>query len=441
MASYDIIVKLVDQTKASMRSIETGLTSIQSRAEQVNKTLDKLGTGLEKSAKIASAALTAAAVSAVHFADSISDTSKATEMSVSSIIGLTKAIEVSGGNAEKATQMFLNFSRTVGEAADGSRSAYDALDKLGISGAQLRTLNMDQLFALATKNLAEMGDAAKAAAAALPAMGRGAKGIDFGASPAGAKGTFTQTNYANTNNISVTYSPWDPVAQTFIVSKDNYPNGMFLASVDLFFMAKDDSNLPVTVQIRPTVNGAPSTDYWYPESVVTKYPSEINVSESPNISNSSTYTKFTFDYPVYLKPGLYAFVIITDSPEYTVWEAEKGGTTTNNEFVDKQPYMGTLYKSQNTMEYVPFLNEDLMFTLNRCVFSTSSARFSLENEAQDVTYNVDKFRLIETSIIPSDSITTLKHTLATTTSLGAKEIGRAHVCTPVTATSRMPSSA
>ena len=108
------------------------------------------------------------------------DTSKATEMSVSSIIGLTKAIEVSGGNAEKATQMFLNFSRTVGEAADGSRSAYDALDKLGISGAQLRTLNMDQLFALATKNLAEMGDAAKAAAAALPAMGRGAKGIDFG---------------------------------------------------------------------------------------------------------------------------------------------------------------------------------------------------------------------------------------------------------------------
>ena len=66
MASYDIIVKLVDQTRASMRNIETGLTSIQSRAEQVNKTLDKLGTGLEKSARIASAALTAAAVSAIN---------------------------------------------------------------------------------------------------------------------------------------------------------------------------------------------------------------------------------------------------------------------------------------------------------------------------------------------------------------------------------------
>ena len=228
------------------------------------------------------------------------------------------------------------------------------------------------------------------------------------------------------------YMAYDPLAQTFYVDPQVYPYGMFLESTDLFFRAKDDENLPVVIQIRPTVNGAPHTDFWYPESVITKYPSEINVSETPSVTDSSTYTRFSFDIPVYLKPGLYALVIITDSPDYVVWEAEKGGTTTNNEYVDKQPYMGTLYKSQNTMEYVPFLNEDLMFRLNRCKFSTSSANFYLKNEAisnpiyvnGNLVYantSVDKFRLIETSIIPSESVTTLSHSMVATTSTGTKE--------------------
>jgi hypothetical protein len=237
-------------------------------------------------------------------------------------------------------------------------------------------------------------------------------------------GTQTSNRLVNTRQVGseVLYT-WtvDPLAQTFYVDPQVYPYGMFLSSADIFFRAKDDGNVPVTVQIRPTVNGAPSSDYWYPESVVTKYPSQINTSESPSSTNSSTYTRFSFDFPVYLKPGLYALVVLTDSPEYTVWEAEKGGTTTNNEFVANQPYLGTLYKSQNTMEYVPFINEDLMFNLNRCVFSTTTANFSLQSEQLTSSLNVDKIRYIENSIIPSDTVTTLSHSVTGTTSLTAKE--------------------
>jgi hypothetical protein len=164
----------------------------------------------------------------------------------------------------------------------------------------------------------------------------------------------------------------DPLAQTFFVDPTVYPQGLFLSGVDLFFKAKDDGNLPVTLQVRPTVNGFPSSDYWYPESVVTKYPSQINISETPSVTDSSTSTNFEFSFPVYLKPGQYALIVLADTQDYIVWEAEKGGTTTNNEYVDKQPYMGTLYKSQNTAEWTPFINEDLMFRLNRCVFTTNS---------------------------------------------------------------------
>jgi hypothetical protein len=213
----------------------------------------------------------------------------------------------------------------------------------------------------------------------------------------------------------------DPLAQTFFVDSSRYPYGLFLESIDLFFRAKDDDNIPVVVQIRPTVNGSPSSDYWYPESVVVKYPSEINVSENPSLSTSSTVTNFKFDFPVYLKPGLYAFVVLTSSNEYTVWEAEKGSTTVNNEFVDKQPYLGTLYKSQNAMEYTPFMNEDLMFKLNRCVFPTTPATFYFENEATPSLYYVDKFKMMETSIVPSVGVTSLNYSLVSTTSLGVKE--------------------
>lgn len=219
-----------------------------------------------------------------------------------------------------------------------------------------------------------------------------------------------------------TYNGTDPLAQTFFVDPVTYPQGLYLSSVDLFFKAKDDGNLPVTLQIRPTVNGFPSSDYWFPESIVTKYPSQINVSETPSVTDSSTSTNFEFSFPVYLKPGQYALIVLADTQEYIVWEAEKGGTTTNNEYVDKQPYMGTLYKSQNTAEWTPFINEDLMFRLNRCVFTTNStATYYLRNQALSTSTNYDKLRLLTKPIIPDPKVTSLTHSIATTTTLGAKE--------------------
>jgi hypothetical protein len=204
----------------------------------------------------------------------------------------------------------------------------------------------------------------------------------------------------------------DPLAQTFYVDPQVYPNGVFVDSIDLFFRAKDDE-LPVTIQIRPTVNGTPSSDYWYPESVVVKQANDINVSDTPSVDSASTKTNFKFYSPVYLQPGLFAIVVLSDSPDYTVWEAEKGQRTTDNEFVSINPYVGTLYKSQNTMEYVPYINEDLMFVINRCVFSTTPVSVYFENEQLSTQYNVDKIRLLETSIVPAG--TKIENSLITRT--------------------------
>ena len=81
--------------------------------------------------------------------------------------------------------------------------------------------------------------------------------LDFGASPSGAKNTFTQVN--QNIQVSTTYSPWDPVAQTFIFDKANYPNGLFLNSATFFFATKPTTdNAPVTLSIVGTLNGYPN---------------------------------------------------------------------------------------------------------------------------------------------------------------------------------------
>ena len=207
----------------------------------------------------------------------------------------------------------------------------------------------------------------------------------------------------------------DPLAQTFYIDSAKYPYGVFINSVDLFFRAIDDDNLPVTVQIRPTVNSTPSSDYWYPESVVTKHPNEIQISENPALSDSATNTNFEFYNPVFLKPGMYALVILTSSPDYSVWVAEKGATTTQNQFVGVNPYIGTLYRSQNAMEYTPYTNEDLMFGLNRCVFSNNPATFLLQTPTLPSIQNIDKFRVLETKLKTiSDDVLSVNYSFVST---------------------------
>ena len=218
--------------------------------------------------------------------------------------------------------------------------------------------------------------------------------LDFGPSIAGAKNTFVNTNYLSNRVIGVdtttitSYSPWDPLAQTFIISKDNYPNGVFLKSVKFFFQNKPQStNDPITLSILNTLNGYPNgetLDY----SIVTITPDKVNVSSSPHYLDSSTYTTFTFDAPVYIQPGvLYAFLLKSPSLEYVVYLAEQNGTalpSTSREFptdtipstgivkLGANPYVGAVFESQNGITWTADQTKSLMFVVDRCVFSTSA---------------------------------------------------------------------
>jgi hypothetical protein len=186
----------------------------------------------------------------------------------------------------------------------------------------------------------------------------------------------------------------DPVAQTFMVDATVYPNGIYLSSADLYFATKD-STLPVSIQIRPTVSGFPSSSVILPMSEVYKNPSEINIPDAANIYDGiSTATNFEFESPVYLAPGEYCLVVISNSNKYTLYAAEIGQTvlgTTNK--ISTQPYLGVLFKSQNGSTWTPSQTEDLCFKLNQCVFNRGTVSFTVDLEVPTASTDFDLLKL------------------------------------------------
>lgn len=169
---------------------------------------------------------------------------------------------------------------------------------------------------------------------------------------------------------------YDPLAQTFRVDETT---GAFVTSVDVFLRDKDEE-LPLTMQIRTVETGLPTSKI-LPFSIVVKDPSDVNVSEDASIP-----TRFTFESPVYLSGEQeYAIVLVTPSENYNAWISRMGEvdiSTANlpeaqQVLISQQPYLGSLFKSQNGTTWDPSQYEDLKFTLYKAQFDTTpgTARF------------------------------------------------------------------
>lgn len=175
---------------------------------------------------------------------------------------------------------------------------------------------------------------------------------------------------AGTNCVGV---PHDPIAQTFYVDAALHKNGIFVTSVDLYF--KNKGGLPVELQIRTVENGYPSSNTIIPGAVCVLQNEDVKTSEFPNTANSQTATTFKFSSPVYLNSGFdYSLVVISDDYEYDIYVAEKGKTVLGSDrLLSEQPYLGSLFKSQNQRTWTAFQDEDLMFQINQAQFSTEKA--------------------------------------------------------------------
>ena len=189
---------------------------------------------------------------------------------------------------------------------------------------------------------------------------------------------------------------WDPLAQSFLIEQKG---GCFLSKVDVFFSTKDTS-IPVSLEIREVVNGYPGKRV-LPFSRVTLKPEYVNISpntvllDDVDVNSYDTPTTFTFPSPVYVQENTeYAIVLSSDSNNYKVWISQVGdlmpGTART---ISEQPYLGSLFKSQNASTWTADQTQDLKFTIYRCQFATGvNSNVEYQNDAlPQVTLGSDPF--------------------------------------------------
>lgn len=184
----------------------------------------------------------------------------------------------------------------------------------------------------------------------------------------------------------------DPVAQTFFVDAVRNPSGIFVSSIDLWFAQKDNA-VPVSVEIRPVVNGIPSSVEILPFGVTTVDAENITTSVIANDPQLNEYTRFAFRSPVYLPPGQYSFVVKGNSRNYRIYTARLGDFIYNSttQRVNSQPYIGSMFKSQNASTWTPEQDEDIMFRINNAIFDptrTAQVTLASESPAQNVKYDI-----------------------------------------------------
>ena len=208
----------------------------------------------------------------------------------------------------------------------------------------------------------------------------------------------TTITYNITNVTSVQTSvnrqavSWkDPVAQSFSVDTAGTPNGFFLSSIDLFFSSVESGDI-VTVEVRKVTNGYPNSNKFNEYSSVELGSDDVKVS-----ADGSVATNFKFGTPIYLpNDSEYCFVIYSNSEKTEIFVSELGkrnflkGDTLNatGEIIAKQPYLGSLFISQNRTTWNAEQTKDVKFKIYRCEFDdVGIVRFANKTFLNDGTSN------------------------------------------------------
>jgi len=182
----------------------------------------------------------------------------------------------------------------------------------------------------------------------------------------------TRTERSSSGGTRTTVGEYfDPLAQSFLITADNddgsVSDGVYITGGEVYFKTKDPT-IPVTVQIRTMRDGTPTVTV-VPFGQVNIDANDVNLSEDGSVS-----TEFKFDTPVYLQTGYeYALVLISPTEKYLAFITRMGEEDLVLKAVyNKQPYLGSLFKSQNQSTWTPSQLEDLKFKLNKAKFVTNT---------------------------------------------------------------------
>lgn len=210
---------------------------------------------------------------------------------------------------------------------------------------------------------------------------------------------------------------FDPIAQTFVVggnvetpsavNQNDDKDGAFLTAVEVFFATIDEEH-PIRCQIRTVSDDSRPSRFVLAEKELRPKISKDGaiIDNILTSDDASVPTKFTFDEPVYLAPGIsYAIVLVAEkSINYTIWLANQGDRIVNpeassaaltenfsvsgNEVVEQAQYttqyaLGSFFRSQNGALWTENQRQDLTFRLYKAKFTSQLGTVSFNNPELD----------------------------------------------------------
>lgn len=189
----------------------------------------------------------------------------------------------------------------------------------------------------------------------------------------------TTHNHETVNIVNVTQvtqvGRQDPLAQSFFTY--GVKGGIFLTGIEVFFLSKDTTGVPIRCELRGMSIGMPLELNTSNPDLVSTLPAELVNTCTPQQLKDGTAkgTKFKFNPPVYLKEdGDFCFVLFTNSKSYHVYTSKLGEVSYETGYgIMENPYNGSMFKSENNYTWTPEQTEDIKFNIYRAKFNTTTA--------------------------------------------------------------------
>jgi len=148
----------------------TGLQAVEKKLDGLKEKLAEL---------VGVAAFVEMTKRAMEYADTITTTAKANDVTTASVLELSKALEENGGNAEETGRIYSGFNQKVETAALGSAKAQESFARLGVSLKDIQTLSSQDLFAKTITGLSKIEDSVTRNGIAFQVLGKGIRGVDI----------------------------------------------------------------------------------------------------------------------------------------------------------------------------------------------------------------------------------------------------------------------
>jgi hypothetical protein len=174
---YDIIIRAVDNAKSTLTGTGQQLDNLDKKTKQVNASFAGLGSTVNRFGQVGALAFAGLASKALQYADTIVDTADATDVAISTILGLKSVTEGTKVGLDDISTALLRFNENLGTAASsGGKELRKALGEVGVSLTDLANLPTDQLLQNVLAGLAGIEDKSKAAALAQDIFGKSLRG-------------------------------------------------------------------------------------------------------------------------------------------------------------------------------------------------------------------------------------------------------------------------